>query len=54
LTTAPLEDHNRVVHQKPDFMFRDATPDTDQQLLVGDSKWIFTVGEEKYYLPSSK
>ena len=34
LTSAPLKDHNRVVYQKPDFMFGDATPDTDQQLLA--------------------
>jgi len=30
LTTAPLEDHNRLVYRKPEFMFGDATPDTDQ------------------------
>ena len=29
LTTAPLEDHSRVAHRKPDFMFEDATNDTD-------------------------
>jgi len=35
-------------------VFRDAAPDTDQQLLVGEGQWIFTVKGEKYYLPSSK
>ena len=30
LTTAPLEDHNRIVHRKPEFMLGDATLDTDQ------------------------
>jgi len=30
LTTAPIEDHNRIVYRKLDFMFGDATPDTDQ------------------------
>ena len=35
LTTTPLEDHNRTVHQKLEFMFGDAAPDTDQQLKLG-------------------
>ena len=38
LTTAPIEDHNRVVYQKPNFMFGDAAPDTDQQLLDGEGQ----------------
>ena len=54
LTTAALEDNNRVIYWKPTFMFGDAALDTDQQLLVGVSQWIFTVGGEKYYLPVNK
>jgi len=29
LTTAPIEDHNRIVYRKSDFMFGDAALDTD-------------------------
>ena len=54
MTTAALEDNNRVIYWKPTFMFGDAALDTDQQLLVGGSQWIFTVGGEKYYLPVNK
>jgi len=54
LTTAPLEDHNRVVYRKSDFLFGDAAPDTDQQLLAGEGQWIFSVEGEKYYLPSRR
>ena len=36
LTIAPLEDHNRVVYRKPNFIYGDAAPDTDQQLLAGE------------------
>ena len=53
-TTAPLEDHNRVVYRKPDFMFEEAAPDTDQQLLAGGGQWIFNAEDKKYYLPSSR
>ena len=54
LTTAPLEDHNRRAHQKSEFMFEDAAPDTDQQLIAGKSQWIFNMEGEKYYLPTSR
>jgi len=35
-------------------MFGDAAPDIDQQLLVGEGQLIFTLNDEKYYLPSCK
>ena len=35
-------------------MFRDAVPDTDQQLLAREGQWIFTLNGKKYYLPSGK
>ena len=54
LTTAPLEDSDRRIYQKPGFMFRDAAPDNDHQLLAGEEQWIFKLDGEKYYLPSSK
>ena len=54
LTTTVLENHNREVCQKPDFTFGDSVLDTDQQIHTGEGQWIFSVGEEKYYLPSSK
>ena len=36
LTTAQLEDHSRVMHRKPDFMFRDATSILTSNLLPGE------------------
>jgi len=54
LTTAPLEDCDRKIYRKPGFMFGDAAPDTDHQLLAGEGQWIFNLDGEKYYLPSSK
>ena len=36
LTTAPLEDIDRRTYRKPDFMFGDAAPDPDRQLLAGE------------------
>ena len=35
LTTATLEDSDRKIYRKPDFMFGDAAPDNDHQLLAG-------------------
>ena len=35
LTTAPLEDRDQKIYRKPNFMFGDAAPDTEQQLLAG-------------------
>ena len=54
LTTAPLEDSDRRIYQKPGFMFGDAAPDHDRQLLGGEGQWIFKLDREKFYLPSSK
>ena len=54
LTTAPLEDYDQKIYQKPDFMFEDVAPDTDHQLLAGEGQWIFSLDGEKYYLPSSR
>ena len=38
LTTAPLEDSDRRIYQKPGFIFGDATPDNDHQLLAGEGQ----------------
>ena len=54
LTTAPLEDIDRRVYKKPDFMFGDAAPDPDRQLQAGEGQWIFQLDGEKFYLPSNK
>jgi len=54
LTTAPLEDHDQKIYRKPSFIFGDAAPDTDHQLLAREGEWIFTLNGEKYYLTSSK
>jgi len=54
LTTTPLDDCDRKIYQKPGFMFGDAAPDTDHQLLAGEWQWIFNLNCEKYCLPSNK
>jgi len=54
LTTAPLEDCDRKTYRKPGFMFGDAAPEIDHQLLAGEGQWIFNLDGEKYYLPSNK
>jgi len=54
LTTAPLEDCDWKIYRKPSFMFGDAAPDTDHQLLAGEGQWIFNMDSKKYYLLSSK
>ena len=54
LSTAALERSNQAMFQKPTFMFGDAAPCTNQQLLVREDQWIFKIREEKYYLPASK
>ena len=45
-TIAPLEDHNKVVYRKPDFMFGDVALAIIQQLLTKEGQWKFTVREE--------
>ena len=42
LTTAPLEDRDEKIYQRPDFMFEDVAPDMEQQLLAGEGQYIFT------------
>ena len=54
LITASLEDYNRVVYRKLEFMFGDAAPDADQHLLAGEGQWIVNVEGEKYHLSSSR
>ena len=53
MPTAAFEGNNRAVLWKLAFMFGDATPNSDQHLLDGEDQWLFKIGEEKYYLPSS-
>jgi len=38
LTTTPLEDCGRKAYRKPDFMFGDAAPDPDHQLLAREGQ----------------
>jgi len=53
LSTAALEGSNIAVFRKSTFIFKDAAPDTDQQLLASEDQWIFTIGK-KYYLPPNR
>jgi len=43
-----------VVFWKPEYMFQNAAPDNDQELLAGEDQGIFNLEGEKYYLPPSK
>ena len=36
ITTASLEREHRTIYKKLNFIFRDAAPDTDQELLMGE------------------
>jgi len=36
ITTASLEREHRTIYKKSNFIFRDAAPDTDQELLMGE------------------
>jgi len=54
LTTAPLEDIDRRIYKKSNFMFGDAASDPDHQLQAGEGQWIFQLDNERFYLPSNK
>ena len=53
ILSAPLEGPNRTIHDKPGFIFGDVAPDPEHKLATGDERWIFTVGEDKFYIPSN-
>jgi len=53
VSSAPLEGTDRTLYNKPGFLFGDAAPDTDHQLLAGEGRWIFTMGADRYYIPSN-
>jgi len=54
MSTAAFEGNKIAVLRKPAFMIGDAAPGSDQQLLTEEDQWIFKLGEDNYYLPSSK
>ena len=54
MKTIVLEGNNRTIFRKSDFIFEDAALDTDQQLLVGESRWVYTLDGKRYYLPGSR
>jgi len=43
ISTAVLEVENWTVYRKSKFMFRDAAPDTDQQLIVRKGQCVYTL-----------
>ena len=53
MSTTFFEEENRAILRKPDFLFGDAAPDTDQQLLAGEGQWIYTLNGDRYYLPKT-
>ena len=54
ISTTFFEGEICVILKKPDFLFGDATLDTDQQLLAGEGQWTYTLNRDRYYLPSQK
>ena len=54
ILTTFFEEKNWAILRKSDFLFEDAALDTDQRLLTGEEKWIYTLEGDKYYLPKSK
>ena len=52
--TAMFEGENHTIFKKPDFLFRDAAPDADQQLLSGEGQWVYTLDGDQYYLRESR
>jgi len=54
MSTAVFEGEKRTILRKPDFLFRDAAPDIDQQLLAREGQLVYTLNGDRYYLPESK
>ena len=54
ISTTVLEGQNRTVYRKSEFIFGDAAPDTDQQLLAREGQWVYTLDGDWYYLPENK
>ena len=50
MMTAVFEGENCTILRKPDFLFEDAALDADQQLLVGEGQWLYTLDRDGYYL----
>ena len=43
MSTVVFEWENCTILGKPDFLFEDVAPDTDQQLLVREGQWVYTL-----------
>jgi len=54
MSTAACEGGNKAVFWKPAFIFGNIAPNSNQQLLAREDQWLFKLGEDKNYLPSSK
>jgi len=54
IISTTLFKENRAILKKPDFLFGDMVPDTDQQLLAGEGQWIYTLNGDWYYLLERK
>jgi len=48
-STSALEGSNMMLFQKPVFMFKDAAPDSEQQLLTGEDQCLFKPGEKNTF-----
>ena len=54
ISTATLEGEDQMIYWKSEFIFGDAAPDADQQLVIGEGQWVYILDGDRYYLPESK
>jgi len=53
MSTAVFERENCTILRKPDFLFGDAAPDTDQQLLAREGQYLYLSPREQASLSPS-
>jgi len=49
-----LEGLDGKLHEKPDYLFGDASTDEHQSLCTTEDIWLAKVGEDKSYLPAHR
>ena len=54
MSTTVFKRENRTILQKPNFLFRVAALDIDQQLFTGEGQWVYTLNGDRYYLLESR
>lgn len=54
ISAARLKSPERVIYWKPAFLFGDDALDPNGELSVEEDRWIFKIGDDKYYLPPNR